>query len=83
MLVSTVTRSPPLIEDNAADNREKRKRKSMRPTKKRSEGSRITQDTAPGGGQEQEGAWGKKNKNIQEPNAVTRQVCEYKGTWGG
>lgn len=84
MLVSTVTRSPPLIEDNTADKREKKKRKAVRGRQEnRSEGSRIKQDTAPGGEQEQEGTWGEKAKNIKGADAATRQVCELQGERGG
>lgn len=63
---------------------DKKKRKAVLGRQEnRSEGSRIKQDTAPGGEQEQEGTWGKKAKNIKGANAVTRQVCELQGERGG
>lgn len=64
---------------------EEKKRKAVRGRQEnRSEGSRIKQDTAPGGEQEQEGTRGEKAKNIKGADAATRQVCELQGErWGG
>lgn len=84
MLVSTVTRSPPLIEDNTADKRETKKKEKQYEADKKTDqrGAELNRTQHQEENKNKREHGGKKQKTLREPMQRRGKCANYRGNGG-